>query len=93
MLEFSSNGSQLPSGNLMEDPGVDEGAVADAIEVARGAELPVIEGLERIRRRCSEEAEAKASEGDDALMTDEEVVRLLGLESPMATTINNQPGN
>mmetsp|Transcript_30623 Transcript_30623/g.64788 ORF Transcript_30623/g.64788 Transcript_30623/m.64788 type:complete len:1530 (+) Transcript_30623:69-4658(+) len=103
MLEFSSNGG-LPrsdgvNGHSVEDPGVDESTVADAIRQAHEAILPIIEKQEELREKYLRDIEARALEKDEALMTDQEVAQLLGLESPMAGSevvyvdpINNQDG-
>merc|ERR1719253_370710 len=71
------------NGITMADPGVDESAVANAIRLAHEAILPIIEKQEGMREKYSREAEAKELEKDEALMTDEEVSKLLGLESMM----------
>eukprot|EP00585_Thalassiosira_rotula_P004997 CAMPEP_0196149876 /NCGR_PEP_ID=MMETSP0910-20130528/30701_1 /TAXON_ID=49265 /ORGANISM="Thalassiosira rotula, Strain GSO102" /LENGTH=269 /DNA_ID=CAMNT_0041412883 /DNA_START=30 /DNA_END=835 /DNA_ORIENTATION=+ len=90
MLEFSANGG-LPRGddingqNLAEDPGVSESTVADALRLAHEAIIPIIEKQERLRDKYIEDMETKALEKDEALMTDEEVARLMGLgTSPIA---------
>ena len=84
MLEFGSRGcvptieteSRYNYAGKEEDPGVEESTVANALRMAHEAIIPIIEHQEELRKK---NAKSKASDKDEALMTDEEVAALLGL--------------
>ena len=76
MLEFSVNGG-LP--NVVEDPGVAESTVADAIKLAHEAIIPIIDQQEELNEKYKQQAEARELTNDESLMTDDEVAKLLGL--------------
>eukprot|EP01082_Thalassiosira_pseudonana_P008203 g7253.t1 g7253 contig24:210333-212477(+) len=81
MLEFGANGAQshryAPGNDLIEDPGVSETTVANALMLAQEAILPIIEQQEQLRQNYR--YNASDSTGEE-LMTDGEVAQLLGLE-------------
>jgi len=76
MLEFSVNGG-LP--HEVEDPGVAESTVVDAIKLAHETIIPIIDMQEDLNEKYKQQAEARELTNDESLMTDDEVAKLLGL--------------
>lgn len=90
MLEFSVNGG-LP--NTIEDPGVVESTVADAIKLAHEAIIPIIDQQEELNEKYKKQAEARELTNDESLLTDDEVAKLLGLTRLESSEISHVQQN
>ena len=90
MLEFSVNGG-LP--NTIEDPGVAESTVADAIKLAHEAIIPIIDQQEELNEKYKQQAEARELTNDESLMSDDEVAKLLGLTRMQSSEMSHVPNS